>query len=45
MVCNLRFIWGKWGELDYKWQVTEDSETFRERKKARASCSGGGVLP
>ena len=30
MVCTPGFIWRKWGELEYKQQVTRDGEAFRE---------------
>ena len=48
MVCTPGIIWGKWGELAYKRQVTGDGETFRERKKTRVGTEphgmGGGLV-
>ena len=44
MVCIPGFIWGKWGELAYKWMVTGEGATFRERKKTRVSCIICGVM-
>ena len=35
MVCTPGFIWGKWGELAYKWWATGEGGNFRERKKTR----------
>ena len=29
MVCTPGFIWRKWGELEYKQQVTGEGESFR----------------
>ena len=44
MVCTPRFIYGKWGELAYKRQVTGDEATLRDLKKTRVSCSTYSVM-
>ena len=38
MVCTPRFIYGKWGQLAYKRQVTGDEATLRELKKTRVAA-------
>ena len=43
MVCTLRFIWGKWGEMAYKRRATREVATFRDRKKIKARCTVCGA--
>ena len=43
MVCTSDFIWGMWGDQDYKRQATGEGATFRERKRIWVSCTKCGV--
>ena len=38
MVYNPIFIWGQKSEVLYKWRVTGEGVTFRERNSTRLSC-------
>ena len=38
-----RFIWGKWGESEYKRRETDEGATFRDHKNMRVSCTVCGV--
>ena len=44
MVCNLGYIWGKWGEHAYKIRVTGEGATYRDRKRLWVSCAEGIVM-
>ena len=33
------FIWGKWGDQDYKRWLTGKRKKFRERKRTQVSCN------
>ena len=39
LVCPLRYIRGKWSEVTYKRRATGEGGNFRERKRARLSCT------
>ena len=39
LVCTPGYIWGKWSEAAYKRRANGEGATFRERKRARVSCT------
>ena len=43
LVCTPGYICGKWSELSYKRRASLEGEKFRERKRARVSCTVCGV--
>ena len=43
MVCTPGFVWGEWGETEYKRLETAEGATFRQQKKMWVSCTVCGV--
>ena len=39
LVFTPGYIWGEWSDAAYKGRATGNRETFRERKRARVSCT------